>query len=185
VAAKKISPADALKLVIETIGQLEMNEKHWVLHSAASLWTVALPAVGGAAPNPALTNGAAKAPAGAQQEAKTFMKEKDPKSETQRVACLAYFLANVRNTHAFKTADVKKLNTEAKGPTFNVARAVGNAANAKHGYLSSVGRGQKQITSHGEEIVEALPDAAKVKEVEAQRKRPKRGRRGKKRKSAK
>jgi hypothetical protein len=50
--------------------------------------------------------------------------------------------------------------------------------------LSSVGKGQKQITSHGEEIVEALPDGEKVKEIEAQRKKPKRGRPKKKAKGA-
>lgn len=176
-AGRRVSPADALKVVIETLDPLEANEKQWVLQSAANLWTVAVTAAGEGSPR--ATNAAAAPNAAAltksAQDPKSFVKAKDPQSETQRVACLAYYLANFRDTHAFKAADISKLNTEAKGPTFNVPRAVGNAANAKHRYLSTVGKGQKQITSHGEEIVEALPDIEKVKEVEA-RKTTKRGR---------
>lgn len=176
-AAAKSSPADALKLVIEALDPLETAEKQWVLQSAASLWSVAAPALGSNnSGKPVGPAGAGSAPvANHGQDLKSFVKAKNPQSETQRVACLAYYLANFRDTHAFKAADIAKLNTEAKGPAFNVPRAVSNAANAKHRYLSPVGKGQKQITSHGEEIVEALPDMEKVKEVEA-RKSARRGR---------
>jgi len=179
-ASKKKSPADVLKLVIEALDPLGPTEKQWVLQSAASLWTVTLAApAASAAIALGTSSGAAKPAPVTQQDAKTFLKTKDPPTETQRVACLGYYLANFRDTHAFKAADIKKLNTEAKGPNFNVPRAVGNAANSKHGYLSSVGKGQKQLTTHGEEIVEALPNGDRVKEIEAQRKKPKRGRRKK------
>lgn len=183
--AKKQSPADALKTVVETLTPLEPNERQWVLQSAGNLWSVSVStAFGGSGHNPAPAPGTSgqQHAGNPQQEPKSFMKAKNPQSETQRVACLAYFLTNSRSTPAFKTTDITALNTEARGPTFNVARAVGNAANAKHKYLSSIGKGQKQITSHGEEIVDALPDLEKVKEIEA-RKPSKRGRPKKKKKS--
>ena len=184
--AKKSSPAEALKAVIETLDSLEASEKQWVLQSAANLWSVTLASgapgaaagsgsggVGGAAAN--LGSGANGQQVVNPQDPKSFIKLKNPQSETQRVTCLAYFLSNFRNTPAFKAKEIIALNTESRGPAFNVPRAVNNAANAKHKYLSSVGQGQKQITAHGEEVVEALPDLEKLKEVEA-RKATKRGR---------
>lgn len=183
---KKTSPADALKSVVETLDSLESNEKQWVLQSAASLWSITIApnsSAAGAATG-AGTNGgtfAGASPGGngqqtdVQKDPKAFIKAKNPQSETQRVACLAYFLSNYRGTPAFKAKEIVALNTESRGPAFNVPRAVNNAANAKHKYLSSVGQGQKQITAHGEEVVEALPDLEKLKEVES-RKATKRGR---------
>lgn len=94
---------------------------------------------------------------------KAFLASKRPNSEIQRIACLAYYLTHARQTPTFKTAEVTKLNTEAALSKINVGRAVDNANKAF--FLSPAGKGQKQITTRGEALVEALPDQAKAKEA--------------------
>jgi len=60
--------------------------------------------------------------------------EKQPRTDVERVACLAYYLTHYRNTPYFKTLDLGKLNTEAAQPKFsNAAYASNNAL--KMGYL--------------------------------------------------
>lgn len=112
------------------------------------------------------------------------MRSKDPKSDLQRIAALAYYLTHGKNMPAFKTRDLTTANTDAKGPKFHLPRAVGNAARAKCGFLSAVGGGKKQLTAYGEEIVEALPNQETVSELEAKYKKGKR-RSGRKKSSKK
>jgi hypothetical protein len=60
---------------------------------------------------------------------KEFMLEKQPSTDVERIACLAYFLTHYRNTPHFKTLDLAKLNTEAAQPKFsNTAYSANNAA---------------------------------------------------------
>jgi hypothetical protein len=166
VTTKKRDPASALLKVINLLDPLDESDKKWVLQSAASKWTIE---VQRAAAQPPGSPGGGQGPVGTDT-AKDFLKRKLPQSDLQRVACLAYFLTHSKSVHAFKTADISKLNTEARGTPFNVPRAVANANRATCGYLSAVGKGQKQLTAYGEEIVEALPDKAAVAAVEASRK---------------
>ena len=94
---------------------------------------------------------------------KEFLLEKQPESDVERVACLAYYLTHYRDTPYFKTIDISKLNTEAAQRKFsNAAYAVENAA--KYGYLTSATKGRKQLSASGEVFVQALPDrsAARV-----------------------
>ena len=58
------------------------------------------------------------------------MKTKDPKSDLQRIAALAYYLTHGKNTATFKTRDLSTANTDAKGPKFHIPRAVANASRA-------------------------------------------------------
>lgn len=109
---------------------------------------------------------------------KEFMREKQPKTDIERVACLAYYLAHYRDTPYFKTLDISKLNTEAAQIKFsNPAFSVVNATNT--GYLTGAGKGNKQLTSHGEELVNALPDREKAKAAVANQHRRKPRRRAK------
>lgn len=103
---------------------------------------------------------------------KEFMREKKPQKDIERVACLAYYLTHYRETPSFKTADISKLNTEAAQIKFsNAAFAVINATNA--GYLASAGVGKKQLSSLGEEFVDALPDYERARAVAKSHRRPK------------
>ena len=94
---------------------------------------------------------------------KEFLLEKSPRTDVERVACLAFYLTHYRDTQHFKTIDISKLNTEAAQRKFsNAARAVNNAA--RSGYLVPSTKGNKQLGALGEVFVQELPDreAAKV-----------------------
>lgn len=95
---------------------------------------------------------------------KAFMFEKSPKTDVERVACLAYFLSHYRGVPHFRTKDITGLNTEsAHKPFSNTAVSVENAA--KMGYLVPSVKGSKQISALGERFVEALPDRDAAKEI--------------------
>lgn len=93
---------------------------------------------------------------------KQFLFEKRPNTDVERVGCLAFYLTHYRDTRHFKTVDISKLNTEAAQIKLsNAAKAVNNAATK--GFITPSAKGNKQISSLGEEYVSALPnrDAAK------------------------
>ena len=109
--------------------------------------------------------GSAEKPDLSEMSPKEFIKEKSPTTDVQRVACLAYYLAHHRGQPHFKTEDITKLNTEAAYPRFsNAAVSVKNATN-QNKFLTQAGKGNKQITGYGEDVVEALPDQNAVKSV--------------------
>lgn len=95
---------------------------------------------------------------------KEFMMEKQPRTDVERVACLAYYLTHYRDQPAFKTLDLSKLNTEAAQPKFsNAANASNNAV--KMGYLAPATKGQRQLGAAGERFVQALPDRVAAKDA--------------------
>lgn len=104
---------------------------------------------------------------------KDFIFGKEPQTDVDRIACLAYYLSNHRKTRYFKTADINVLNTEAAGRKFsNPASSFKNAVIA--GYLvDSTEKGSKQLSPFGEQYVKALPNRQQAKVVIEQY-RPKR-----------
>lgn len=90
--------------------------------------------------------------------AKQFLVEKEPRTDVERIACLAFYLTHYADTPHFKTLDLSKLNTEAAQSKFsNAAVSVENAT--KMGYLvPAPTRGHKQVSAAGERFVQALPD---------------------------
>jgi hypothetical protein len=103
---------------------------------------------------------------------KEFLLEKQPNSDVERVACLAYYLTHYRATPHFKTIDISMLNTEAaQRKLSNPAVAVDNAT--KQGYLVPASKGQKQLSAQGEKFVQVLPDRFAAREIMA-RARPRR-----------
>jgi hypothetical protein len=108
---------------------------------------------------------------------KQFLLEKQPRTDVERVACLAYYLTHYRDTPHFKTIDLSKLNTEAAQPRLSNANyATKNALT--YGYLAQASKGQRQLSAAGEQFVNALPDRVTAKTVmtnllrKRQRKRP-------------
>jgi hypothetical protein len=94
---------------------------------------------------------------------KDFLLDKQPRTDVERMACLAYYLTHYRETPHFKTLDLSQLNTEAAQPKFaNAANTTNNAV--KRGYLVQSTKGQRQLGAAGERFVLALPDrdAARV-----------------------
>ena len=95
---------------------------------------------------------------------KEFLLQKRPNTNVERVACLAYYLAHYRDIPQFNTIDINKLNTEAaqiklSNPSYAVKDAV------RAGYLAAATKGMRQLSAHGEQYVEALPDRSAAKEV--------------------
>jgi hypothetical protein len=96
---------------------------------------------------------------------KEFLASKRPKSGAERIACLAFYLAEFRNTPRFKTSDIVLLNTQAAQHKLgNPSRDVDNAERSS-GYLASAGAGTRQISTRGEALVRALPDRGAVDEA--------------------
>lgn len=97
---------------------------------------------------------------------KQFMLEKQPMTDVEKVACLAYYLTHYRSMAHFKTLDISKLNTEAAQIKLsNATVAVDNAA--KRNYLVPASKGNKQISALGEQFVQALPDREKARAIMA------------------
>lgn len=105
--------------------------------------------------------------------AKDFVRIKEPRTDVERIACLAFYLTHFRETPYFKTFDLAKLNTEAAQPKFsNAAYAAKNALSM--GYLAPATKGQRQLSAAGEEFVRALPDRDAARAA-MNRARPRRG----------
>lgn len=95
---------------------------------------------------------------------KDFLVQKKPRTDVERVACLAFYLTHYRNTPHFKTTDISKLNTEAAQIKFsNASYAVNNAT--KSGFLVLAVKGAKQLSAPGEKFVDHLPDYATARRV--------------------
>jgi hypothetical protein len=89
--------------------------------------------------------------------AKQFILEKEPRTDVERIACLAFYLTHYADQPHFKTLDLSKLNTDAAQPKFsNAAVSVENAT--KMGYLVPAVKGQTQLSAAGERFVQILPD---------------------------
>jgi hypothetical protein len=96
---------------------------------------------------------------------KAFILEKKPRTDVERITCLAYYLTHIANTPEFKTRDLTNLNKEAAQPRLsNAAKTVGNAT-VQNQFLAPAGGGRKQITTRGEAVVEALPDRERLREA--------------------
>jgi hypothetical protein len=101
---------------------------------------------------------------GTNAHARSFMTQKKPGDMQERVACLAFYLTFHKDTPAFKTRNITQMNSDAgQANLSNVAQFMKNAVKAQ--YLSSAGKGMRQLTPRGEALVNALPDRAAVKQA--------------------
>lgn len=105
---------------------------------------------------------------------KEFLLDKNPQTDVERIACLAYYLQHYRDVQQFKTADLNKLNTEAAQPKFtNASFAAKNAVDGH--YLAAASKANhRQLTGMGERFVEALPDHDAAVAVKKKSKHPRR-----------
>jgi hypothetical protein len=95
---------------------------------------------------------------------KEFMLQKEPRTDIERIGCLAYYLTHYREMPQFKTLDISKLNTEAAQQKFsNPAQAVKNTTSK--GLIVQAGKGYKQLSAEGEQFIEALPNREAAKNV--------------------
>jgi hypothetical protein len=145
--------ADALSKIITVLNQLTGDERQRVLSAVSTFF-------GGLAVTSSPTSSKSVRPDFSSDlipSPKEFMLQKQPKTDVERIACLAYYLAQYRDTHNFKTVDLAKINTEAAQPKFsNIAYSAKNALNS--GYLAPAVKGQRQLSAAGEQFVIAMPD---------------------------
>jgi hypothetical protein len=140
----KPAAASALNLIIKTLSQLDTETRKRVFRSVGMFFqddTV----TSSNDVSPQSTAGRSGAPTFSTEHTpspKQFLLNKQPRTDVERIACLAFYLTHYRDLPHFKTLDLAKLNTEAAQPKFsNTAYAATNAA--KLGYLVSV---HKRIT---------------------------------------
>jgi len=165
-----MSDSDAIAKVIAIFENLSQESRERVYQTVAAYLGFGGRVLSGHTPPAAgkSTPGNALAPFAEDRSlsAKEFMRQKQPVTDVERVACLAYYLTHYLNTPHFKTLDISRLNTEAAQIKFsNPAFAVNNAA--KLGYLTAAQKGAKQLSALGEEFVGALPDRDVAKQVMA------------------
>jgi hypothetical protein len=154
ISSMKKLDADARRRIYQTIGtffQLEVTPQH--VHSKqADVGTVGAGGDNGRSSSIQSTFSADRS-----LTPKQFMNEKLPRTDVERVACLAFYLTHYRDTPEFTTLDISKINTEAaQRKLANATVAVNNAS--QYGYLVAAGKGTKQISAAGERYVQALPD---------------------------
>ena len=172
---------EALGIILGVLEPLDDEKRHFVLKTVSerlgiSPITTTVPLTGSvpvSAGNQTQPLRSGEVPL-ANMSPKEFLKSKLPSTDAQRIACLAFYLTHARKQNHFKTGDLRKLNTEAAAPKLsNPAVTVMNAT-AHSRLLSPAGGGKKQITTIGEDLVNALPDQEAVKLVLSQQKSGKR-----------
>jgi len=159
------SDIEALAKVVAAVELLEPPQQIWVLQTAASrfsLTTNQLQQPGAKSKSDEIT--AALGSGDGEASPKEFLNAKNPRTQVQRIACLAYFLSKRRRTPRFNTRQLADLNSEAGWHGFSSPSVcVENASKAK--LLSLAGGGNKQLTSLGKALVDALPNQEFVKEI--------------------
>jgi hypothetical protein len=195
-AVKKNGSTGALVAVIAALEPINDTDRHWVLQSAASKFNLTVQtAVGGSqagvpgASIPATIPGAGAATtdvqaAIAKKDPRAFIRLKKPTTDVQHVACIGYYLVQTNGQQGFTSKDISTAHTDSGGSKINMTRALDNATRGAK-YLSNRGPREKQLTTLGEDVVNALPDQAAVKNIESAAKRGRGGKKGRKAKTAK
>jgi len=93
-----------------------------------------------------------------------FVKEKKPADQYQRVAVLAYYLKHFESTDEFKNKEIASANLRARQSRIgNLADVISKADTRYHFLTKGIAIGTRQLSTHGEEVVEAMPDQEKIK----------------------
>lgn len=173
---------ESLKAVLHAVEPLDEKQQCFILKTVVDRLGIVIPAgavqpshqlrCGGGAPGNAGSTLSSENASLDGQTPNQFLKAKSPKTDVQRVTCLAYYLTHARGQPHFRTEDFTKINNEARGTHISNPSMSVNNATSQNKYLAPVGEGKKQITTLGEEVVEALPDQDAVREVLGRHRKP-------------
>lgn len=167
-ASGSLDEFSALQAVIGALQPIDNDARQRILESAATFLGISLHGassrVAASAVGTSPTVSRMPFSNDTEMSAKEFLMEKSPKTDVERIACLAYYLTHYRSTPHFKTLDLSVLNTEAAQPKFsNSAYSSNNAV--KLGYIVPSTKGHRQLSAMGERFVQALPDRTAAKDV--------------------
>ena len=169
-ATKSNNPVQAIPQIVDLLGSFSDDEQSRIIQGVVSYL-----GLDGSLGGRTTEDSASSTPAGNRRDPvfsgheelspKAFLKDKEPQTDIERVACLAYYLTHYRESRYFKTIDISTLNTEAAQRKFtNATFAIRNTST--RGYLAPAPqKTHKQITAIGEQYVEALPDRQLAKAV--------------------
>jgi hypothetical protein len=174
---------NALQSVIAALSPLDEEARRRILDSVATFLRVDYPTRNVFARSQQSSISSTGKPSSApfsedtSMSSKDFLLEKQPRTDVERIACLAYYLTHYRSTPHFKTIDLSILNTEAAQTKFaNAAYSANNAV--KLGYLVPSTKGQRQLSAIGERFVRALPDRDAARDALASLRRRSKHKRG-------
>jgi len=105
---------------------------------------------------------------------KDFLLHKDPRTDVERLACLAYYLKHYRDKPHFKTLDLSVLNTEAAQRKLSNPTVATNNAARDGFFVPSSRKGSRQLSAMGERFVQELPDRSSAQTIRQRMKRPRR-----------
>lgn len=163
---------DILGKVIALLNPLDVEDRERVLRAVSSFFDLSISKPSSISGDRSVGTPQTKFAESLDPSPKEFMLQRQPRTDVERIACLAYFLTNYRSMPYFKTLDLSKLNTEAAQPKFANATWASNNA-LKRGYLVNASKGQRQLSAGGEQFVNALPDRDAAR-IAMERVRPRR-----------
>jgi hypothetical protein len=184
---KPMDELDAMRTALDALSPLEADAQSralaWITSTLGIKPTTPNGAAAGTSGSTPIVGGTVGTLNGELGDAKQFLALKAPKSDIERVACLAYYLTHAGGKPQFDTKDITEMNLAAAAPRLsNTSYSVSNAQK-KNAFLAPAAGGKKQITHRGEAFVEALPDRDAVKAVLKAIPGPRRSTGGKRRKS--
>jgi len=150
-ARRKNDSTGALVAVVAALEPLNDADRHWVLQSAASKFTLTVQAVSGPG-GAASTNTETGAPpvgtaadvqaAITRNDPRAFIRLKKPTTDVQRVACIGYYLVQTTRQQGFTSKAISTAHTDSGGSKINMTRALDNATRRAK-YLSNRGPREK------------------------------------------
>jgi hypothetical protein len=163
---------NALASVLKALSPLEEKAREFVIRTVVDRLNIVKTAID---PKKDQLNGSSSGRNGTSLtdslegiEPRRFLALKKPRTELERIVCLAYYLTHARSTPYFKTSDLTALNTEAAGGRFSNPSVTVNNATIQSRFFAPAGKeGKKQLTPLGEDYVRALPDFEAAKTVVA------------------
>jgi len=171
----------AINAMFQVLNGLEEESQQRVLQTVVTYYQSSFPVQSGIPPRGVESPSIGPFSEDRSMSPKNFIMQKQPSTDVERVACLAYYLTHYRDIPHFKTLDISTLNTEAAQPKFaNATVSLENAT--RMGYLVPATKGTKQLSGAGEVFVQKLPDREAAKSamaaVKPRRKNRKGGQRG-------
>jgi len=157
------SEVDAMRDVDSALSKLanDSDAQRRIIQWLASKYGTNVPLTDGRRIDSAFRTIAAETP----QDLKSFMAQKRPMNNYERVACLAYYLEKFKEMSDVGAKEIIEANTEARLPKMSNATVFIKHATHTYGYLNSIGQRRLALSSRGEAVVEALPDRSKVDEA--------------------